>query len=265
MMPCGGKPWRPDTWRGVALALAVLLGGPLRSQEGFSSIRVGLDPESRNVFWIDANGAVIFTLSAERRDLRLVFRDPKGLVWELAAPTVEVEPPSPRTVYGTRIEQPTAGAWTLTVSASEPLLDYPTARLRVDYANPVHARIALPKGTFLSGEPVPISLELLEGTTRVKGLRTTVTLTRLVDPAVLPTLVSFQDDGTHGDRIARDGLYTATIPAETPGKYHLEAQVEGSASTGHCHRTAEAIFKVVPKAARFTGNLTQRIWVGTPE
>jgi hypothetical protein len=77
--------------------------------------------------------------------------------------------------------------------------------------------------------------------------------------------VRFHDDGSHGDRIARDGLYTATIPAEAPGRFHLEAQIEGDASTGHSHRTAEATFRVVPKTARITGNLTQWVLPGIPE
>ena len=255
---------RSSARRGRALVLFLNLGGFLCGQ-GFSSLRVGLDPDSRNVFWIDTNEAVTFTLPAERRDLRLLFRDPKGLMWEIAAPTTEAGPSPSGTLYGARIERPEAGAWTLTVSSQDPLPEYSTALLRIDYANPVQARLSLPKGTFLSGEAIPVSLELLEGTARVKNLTVTATLARLEDTAVLPTSVSFHDDGTQGDRIARDGLYTAMIPAKLPGRYHLEAQIEGDTSAGHSHRTAEVSFKVVPKAARITGNLSQRILAGTPE
>ena len=248
------------------LALSAVLGGiPQPEQQGVSSILVDLGPERPKVFWIDANRAVTFTLPADRRDLRLVFKDPNGMVWELAAPTSETPSGLPYTIYGTTIQQPAPGAWTLSVSSAEPLLGFPMAHLRIAYTNQVQARLSIPRQTFVSGESPLASLELMDGTSRVKDLRTTATMTRLEDPTALPIFVSFHDDGSHGDRIARDGLYTATLPAEVPGRFHLEAQIEGIASTGRCHRTIDCTFKVVPKAARITGNITQRILTGTPD
>lgn len=263
------KTMRPGSPRFLGLALSVLLGGFPRTHaqepQGFSSIPISLELDSRNVFWIDTNDAITFTLHADRRDLRLVFKDPKGMAWEIAAPSSGTEPALPQTAYGTTIERPVAGAWTLSVISSGPLLDYPITTLQITYANHIHARMSIPKQTFVIGESLPVSLELMDGMARVKNLRTTVTVTKLKDPTVLPTFVIFHDDGSNGDRIAKDGLYTAAIPTEAPGRFRLEAQIEGTASTGHFHRTFELTFKVVPKAAHITGNISQRLLVGTPD
>jgi hypothetical protein len=246
------------------LILWLLLGGSsgMGAQEplGFSSLSIGLHPGSRNVFLIDANASVTFTLPAERRDLRLVFQDPRGMVWEITAPAAEAEQSSSQSVYEITIERPVPGLWSLSVLSTDP--DPPGARLRIAYANRVHARLSIPRPTWVRGEVIPVSLELMDGLLRVKGLRTHVTVG---DPANFPAVVVFRDDGSQGDRIARDGQYTAVIPADTPGTYHLEAQIEGTASTGPCHRTIALSFKVVPKAARLTGKFSQRILVGTPQ
>lgn len=260
---------KPSSPRCISFFLFALLGGSLPSpgQEplGFSSLPIGLNPASRNAFWIDTNESISLALHANRRDLRLVFKDPKGMLWELAALTSKADQTSPQTAYGTTIEQPAVGSWTLSVSSADPILDYPVATLRITYANRIHPRMSVPKQTFVSGESLPVSLELMDGFTRVKNLQTTVTMTKLEDPAVLPTFVLFHDDDLNGDRIAKDGLYVASIPAETPGRFQLEAQIEGNSSTGHFHRTFELTFKVVPKAAHITGNISQRVLIGTPD
>ena len=251
------------------LGLVLFLGGlpHLQAQEpkGFSSIPVSLAPERRNAFWIDTNEAITFTLPLERRDLRLVFKDPKGLVWEITAPPAGAAQVSPQTIYGVTIERPVPGTWTLSAVSASALPGYSGATLQITYANQVRARMSIPKQTFVSGESLPVALELMDGIVRVKNLQTTVTVTKLEDPPGLPAFVIFHDDGSHGDRIANDGMYTTTIPAEAPGRFHLEAQVEGIASTGHVHRTFALTFKVVPKAAHITGNISQRILVGTPD
>jgi hypothetical protein len=250
----------------TGLALSAFLGvSPQPMPKGFSSLRVSLEPESRNEFWIDANDAITLTLPANRRDLRLVFRDPKGTIWEIAAPSAETEPTSDQTLYGTKIEHPAPGRWTLTVISPNPLPDNPVASLQIAYENQVYARMSVPKSTFVSGESLLVSLELMDGINRVKNLQATVTMVKLEDPTALPKFVTFLDDGSHGDRIAKDGLYTAPLPTDVPGKFRLEAQIEGIASTGHVHRTFELTFKVVVKAARITGNINQRTLVGTPE
>jgi hypothetical protein len=90
-------------------------------------------------------------------------------------------------------------------------------------------------------------------------------LTKEGDPEPLPLNARFLDDGTHGDPAAGDGFYTAVLPTADAGRFHLEARVEGSASTGHCQRSCGLDFKVVAQAARLTGNFVQRQQAGPPE
>ncbi len=85
------------------------------------------------------------------------------------------------------------------MSSADPILDYPVATLQLTYANRIHSRMSVPKQTFVIGESLPVSLELMDGITRVKNLRTRVTMTKLEDPVVQPTFVLFHDDGLNGD------------------------------------------------------------------
>jgi len=242
--------------RSLMGALLALAPAARAEDAASSTLAVSLDPASLNRFWIDANDRITLRVRTERRDLRLAFRDPQGMVWELLA-----EAEGPAGAYATTLEQPAPGPWTLSVLEN----GSPTpAVLEVTYSNQVRPRLLFPRTPIVGGSALVVSLELLDHATRVKQLRILATLTR-VDVEALPGYVAFHDDGTHGDPIARDGQFTATLPTETPGKFRFEAQLEGVASTGRCQRTSAWIYTVVEKGAELTGRVKQRLLVGRPE
>jgi len=246
---------------GPAIPLRGLLGGLLalavRAEDAaVSTLAVSLDPASLNRFWIDANDRVTLRVRAERQNLRLAFRDPQGMVWEVLA-TAEGPPGS----YVANLERPAPGPWTLSVLENG---SPTTAVLEVAYSNQVRPRLQVPRTPIVGGGALVVSLELLDHATRVKELRIVATVTR-VDVETLPGYVAFHDDGTHGDPIARDGQFTATLPTGSPGRFRFEAQLEGMASTGRFQRTSAWIYTVVAKGAELTGRVKQRLLVGRPD
>lgn len=259
-------------------AILMLFGLPSRAAAqdqpgaaGWASISIHLDPgypPSPIPFWVDDNMAVRFSLGSVRRDLRLIFKDPQGMLWDIAAPssdTPQADPGSTGTTYQTIIDRPAPGRWNVTVLAPEPL-DMPVrTSLEIEFRNGVRAKLAAPKKILVMGDSMPVTLELLDNGRRIRDLRPTVLLTRPGEAGDVPAFVAFRDDGGQGDPAAEDGIYTALLAAGAPGTFRLEAQVEASTSAGHSQRSCELTFKVVPKAARITGNITQRILVGTPE
>jgi hypothetical protein len=76
--------------------------------------------------------------------------------------------------------------------------------------------------------PVPAANEPVVVTARVHhpDEATTVRLRYRVDPGATLNHVAMRDDGTGGDAVARDGLYSATLPGQAAGvlvAFHIEA------------------------------------------
>ncbi len=72
-----------------------------------------------------------------------------------------------------------------------------------------------------AGQPVVVNARVQDP----DGLRS-LTLFYRIDPAIAYTSVTMKDDGTGGDAIARDGIYSATIPgqiAQTVTAFYLSA------------------------------------------
>jgi hypothetical protein len=226
-------------------------------------------------FWVDATDSVVFVLPSARADLRLIYTDPLGQVWDTAAPTMEAtegwEPPDPTllpgeagTLYHAGIDKPATGRWTLAIQMPPPEEVLKT-QLVVFYKNRVSAAMTVPKATLVSGQSLNVTLTLMDGTAKVQGLQVTSLLLKTDEPVFPAKAVAFYDDGTHGDPKAKDGSYTLMLPAEITGTFHIETTVEGTASTGHCQRSCGLDFKVVAQAARLTGNVVQHLRAGTPE
>jgi hypothetical protein len=76
--------------------------------------------------------------------------------------------------------------------------------------------------------PVPAANEPVVVTARVRhpDEAATVRLRYRVDPSATLNNVAMRDDGTGGDAVARDGLYSATLPGQAAGvlvAFHIEA------------------------------------------
>lgn len=219
-------------------------------------------PVCEAIFWIDANPSITFRLGSSRRDLRLMFTDPNGMRWDIAAPSGDLaEAGTPEIRYKTTIQKPVPGQWRITVAAATPPI--PGTGLVITYQNGVTARMSMPRTTVTSGDLSPARLELRDGDRGIHGATIAATLTRQGDASTEPVFVQFSENGSDGK--AQEGMYTALLPTETPGTYRLEAQIEALTAAGRSQRTATLLFKVVPKAAYITGVFTQRILAGTPQ
>ncbi len=262
-----------------AITLLAQAPASVDKPQGYSRIPivVGQDAQPITVrFWVDANDSVAFALPSARRDHRLIYTDPNGQIWDTVAPALDTSeswnPPDPTLIperpgilYHIVVNKPARGRWTLTIQTPSPAAEPLITQLLVFYQNNVAACMTTPKTTLVSGKSLPVTLGLIDGSIKGKNLQITSTLSKEGNPDSLPSKVSFFDDGTHGDPIANDSSYTAVIPTGIAGKFHLEAKVEGFASTGQYQRSCGLDFKVVAQAARFTGNIVQHLRAGVPE
>lgn len=245
---------------------------------GFSIIPLVINSGSQPTqitFWVDANDSVAFALGSTRKDHHLIYMDPSGQLWDTAAsptdaliafvsPDPLVVPDAPGAVYNAVIDKPVSGQWTLTIQTPSPLPSSVSTHLQVIYQNKVAAFMTAAKTSLISGQELPVTMALIDGDTKQKNIQVTVTLTKPDDSTFLPTSATFLDDGANGDFLANDGTFLSIIQTVTPGNYFLQAQVEGTASTGQFHRTCGLAFKVVPRTARIIGTFKERIIPAIP-
>lgn len=245
---------------------------------GFSIIPLvinsGSQPTQIN-FWVDANQSVAFSLGSTRKDHHLIYTDPNGHLWDTAAlstdsliafvsPDPLVVPDAPGAVYNAVVDTPVSGQWTLTIQSSSLLPSSVSTHLQVIYQNKVAAFMTAAKTSLISGQSLPVTMALIDGSLKPKNIQITATLTKPDDPTFLPATVTFLDDGANGDLLANDGTFLSTIQAGAPGNYFLQAQVEGTASTGQFHRTCGLAFKVAPRTARIVGTFKERVIPANP-
>lgn len=245
---------------------------------GFSIIPVVINSGSQPTqitFWIDANDSVAFALGSTRKDHHLIYTDPNGQLWDTAAPPTDaliafiapdplVVPDAPGAVYNAVIDKPISGLWTLTIQSSSTLPNSLSTHLQVIYQNRVAAYMTAAKTSVVTGQSLLVTMALIDGGIKQNSIQVTATLTKPNDLTFAPVTMTFLDDGNNGDFLANDGTFLSIIQADAPGDYFLQAQVEGTASTGRFHRTCGLGFKVVPKSASITGNFQVRPRVAPP-
>jgi hypothetical protein len=106
---------------------------------------------------------------------------------------------------------------------------------------------------------IRLALVTIDGTTVAKNVNINATLTKVDDTSFSPTPVTFKDDGSDGDKVAGDGLFTASFQPGIAGNFSVNAVVSGTSSSGQTYeRTAFALFRVNPVLANFTGTFTDR-------
>jgi hypothetical protein len=246
---------------------------------GFSIIPLVINSGSQSTqitFWVDANDSVAFALGSTRKDHHLIYTDPNGQLWDTAAPPTDaliafvspdplVVPDAPGAVYNAVIDKPISGQWTLTIQTPSPMPSSVSTHLQVIYQNKVAAFMTAAKTSMVSGQELSVTMALLDGGIKQKNLQITAIITKPDDSTFYPVPVTFLDDGTNGDLLENDGTFLSTIQAETPGNYFIQAQIEGTASTGRFHRTCGLVYKVIPKTVQILGTFSQRVVVGDPK
>ncbi len=261
------KSTRVRRWaNGVALALlAMLIALPLVAQTetqeaaaaSISHDAFQLTPAAPSItrqVVVDATTAFSVHLTAASRTLNVSLVAPDATRYSLGDPVtstfesgffpIDTVTTTPGASYLLTVSNPLPGTWTLEVSESA-ALSAPLDVLTVTLLNNSTTLVLLGGGdSYPAGNDIRLALVAFDGFTKVNALTITGKLFRPFDPTFTPQSVTFHDDGTGGDETANDGIF---------GTYQVQADVDGTASTGNFHRSAGTELKVVPHNAAISG------------
>jgi len=144
---------------------------------------------------------------------------PDGQVVAIGDPTISFAIQDRRFVVYT-LPQPTSGDWQIALSGSG------TVQARAILYSRLRVNLVSPQGAFEAGQPLPLVVKLVEAqpdqapVTIIGEASFAAWITR--PDGAQDSLDQFYDDGTHGDALAGDGLYTRLYVNTTqPGTYSL--------------------------------------------
>lgn len=147
---------------------------------------------------------------------------PDGQVVSMNDPGVAFAIQDPRFVIYS-LPKPAGGAWQFDMSGSG------SVQARAILYSRLRVQMASPQGIFEAGAPVPLALRLVEEqpdqapVTIIGEASFSAWITR--PDGAQDSLDQFYDDGTHGDTLAGDGLYTRLyVNTEQPGTYQVKIQ-----------------------------------------
>jgi hypothetical protein len=185
--------------------------GPVRG-----SVRVDIDPFVREAFVVIAqDGPVpVPVVGAANPGAASIDRDFRG-----GHETRDVAGFRTRGYRIVRFDRPKPGSWTIDVPS---LATGGSYLLIQDYS--LNLRAAS-RGAAFTGTTVPVEIEVIDE----------LTGQRVTDPAALRSLnvtadlggrqVTLKDDGTGGDKVANDGVFTAEQQFTTPGTQSITARI----------------------------------------
>ena len=100
---------------------------------------------------------------------------------------------------------------------------------------------------YVVGDTVLLLSSLKEGATPVLGAVLTATVT---EPSGTLTFHSLADNGTSGDAVPQDGIYTAAFPASSEGFHSVAVEADGVSLSGESFRRTDiAQFEISPQTA----------------
>jgi hypothetical protein len=122
-----------------------------------------------------------------------------------------------------------ARSWTFEVSTAGKVSEPFQYSVIVDSA--LQMRSSLGRLSPRAGEPLLLTLDLTERGTPLPGAKAFVTASLPFTDK--PEMISLFDNGTHGDGVPNDGVYSATFTkTTTPGIYSFRFHAEGKTPTG---------------------------------
>ena len=212
---------------------------------------------------VDAVDAALFLVFVDRAGLRLELVSPTGrridATTPLTDPAVVHAPPAnagPVSVTGYSLQAPETGSWTLEVTG--------TGVPSPDTAYAVTALAQLPPGTgvvlattidrdqYVVGEPITITATVTADGVPVTDATVTAKVTD-PDGTVTADLV-LVDDGTGGDAVAGDGVYTGAAAAAPSGFASIVVSAERAAPAFSRQQQLEVL--VTPNPTRFSGTVS---------
>jgi hypothetical protein len=161
--------------------------------------------------------------------LALSIEDPKGRRLSADVAGVSFQEKDALAVW--RVRSPLPGEWTVTVRGKgSPQQGFLSG---VEYGG-VDAWLSFANQGFAPGETQTIELALGWRDRPVGNVKAAAIVT---DPKSHKSNVPLRDDGTHGDRVADDGVYTAEVRGnDIEGLYMVDAWAKGRTSRGVVNR-----------------------------
>jgi hypothetical protein len=224
-------------------------------------------PSATRAIVVDATDAVSVAVTAASQALQVRLTAPDGTQYFPGdAPTATFEGgifpiDAPTTkdgaTYLLTIQSPQPGTWSLQVTEPGTLSAPMNVVALTMFGNDTRAVLAGGGDTYPLGTPVRFALVVFDGTAKVQGLAVDAEVFRPGTPFV-PVALAFTDDGTGADTTANDGIYEALASVPDAGRYQVQANVTGTASTGAFRRTTAAQFVAVAKKANIDALFTDR-------
>jgi pimeloyl-ACP methyl ester carboxylesterase len=143
------------------------------------------------------------------------------------------------------IEGPETGVWIVRVEAIEVPEGGEEYTLSVEFDSALRIELAAENGAtlFKVGDAVGVAGKFLDGETPVVGAVVKATVT---DPDGAASVVELFDDGSHGDKVAGDGVYCGAFSLGLVGRY--DVLVEGEAGLNeHVGRVASMTLWAEPR------------------
>lgn len=227
-------------------------------------------------FWVDQMDSCSITVSSILKSLGIQLTDPTGTVFtfgQTGVPSFQsvlypdplAYPDAPGANYYMNLETPAVGQWSMQITVPAAQASVVTLPMSVLFGNAVGPVVVGGGGSCTLGQAIPFSAAVMDGTAKVSNLQINATLYRLDVTTTSPMSVTFADDGQGADYAAGDAIYSALVTPNQTGKYKLQLELSGDASTGHFQRSAATGFAVVTKTASITGNFTIKPRVGVPK
>ena len=216
---------------------------------------------------VDSAETVSLIFGSASKTLAINLIAPNGNIIKLGDPNTTTsrnmifpdpnDPASTGANYLFVLENPQAGNWSYTVSETGPLTANRAVLLTFTSSSTVRTGIIGGGEDYRVDRDIRLAIVTIDGTTVAKNVNINATLTKVDDTSFPPTQVTFKDDGSDGDKVAGDGLFTASFQPNIAGNFSVNAVVSGTSSSGQSYeRTAFALFRVNPVLANFTGTFT---------
>lgn len=256
-----------------ACIFATLLAAPLMAQASNTSAQATAmahdvfqltvaAPAVTRPLLVDTTSSFALNLIAASSTLTVSLKSPAGAQFTIGSPAnsafqSSIIPVSSGTTSGASyvgiVANPQVGTWTLGVSDTVLHTTPLNVVTSVAFNNATKLVLAGGDASFPTGTNVRMALVAFDGTKRLSGVTIAARVVRASDSTFPPAAVTFRDDGTGADETAGNGIYEAFVSLGQPGRYVVQADVTGTASTGAFHRTATAQLQIVPHNAQITG------------
>lgn len=216
---------------------------------------------------VDATSAFSVAVTAASQNLQVRLVAPNGTQYFVGDPVtatfdsaffpIDSTTTTPGATYLATITNPQSGTWSLQVTQPTPITAAMNVVALTMLNNDTRAVLVGGGDTYPLGTPIRLALVVFDGTSKVQNLTIDAQLFR-PGVAVAASALDFRDDGTGADETAGDRIYEGFVSAPQAGRYQVQVNVSGTASTGAFQRTTAAQFVAVAKKANIDALFTDR-------